>query len=161
LVVDEMAFVDEITYETTLPLIATTNGMVYGISTVNPETPKNYFYYNLIFAETEMLKPEASEYYARRVTLDENPFIPEEEKAKIKARSTNADLFNAEWMCAFLDKTSYNTQDFWVIDEEPVEVNIDGRWKTFWKKEALDKTMNSIYTKFLIAHDGAKRKDKP
>jgi len=48
LIIDEAAFVDENIYETAEALIRTTKGMVYCISTVNPETPKNWFYYKLV-----------------------------------------------------------------------------------------------------------------
>jgi hypothetical protein len=51
LIFDEASFIDEEVYETAVPLVRTTRGMVYGISTVNPKTPKNWFYYKLIDAE--------------------------------------------------------------------------------------------------------------
>lgn len=160
LVCDEMAFVDEVVFETASALVATTNGMIYGISTVNPEVPKNYFYYNLLQAEIEMMD-EDSEYYGRRVTIDENPFIPEKEKERIKSKARNIDMFNAEWMAVFMDKDSFNLQNFWIMDERPVELLIDGKWKTYWRCDALERTMKSYYTRFIISHDGAKRKDKP
>lgn len=160
LVCDEMAFVDEVVFETASALIATTNGMIYGISTVNPDVPKNYFYYNLLQAEIEMMNSD-SDYYGRRVTLDENPFIPEAEKKRIKEKARNIDMFNAEWMCVFMDKDSFNLSNFWIMDESPIELLIDGRWKTYWRAEALERTMKSYYQRYIISHDGAKRKDKP
>jgi len=82
LIIDEAAFVDEEIYDTASPLIRTTNGMLYCISTVNPETPKNWFYYNLLDAEIDGYKNDSPK-YARRVPLPENPFIPDKEKAII------------------------------------------------------------------------------
>lgn len=155
-----MAFVDEVVFETASALVATTNGMIYGISTVNPDVPKNYFYYNLLQAEIEMMI-DGSEYYGRRVTLDENPFIPEKEKERIRAKARNVELFNAEWMCVFLDKDSFNLQNFWIMDEKPVELLIEGKWKTYWRTDALERTINKYYDRYIISHDGAKRKDKP
>lgn len=160
LICDEMAFVNEQVFESASALVATTNGMVYGISTVNPDVPKNHFYYSLLQAEIEMMS-EDSEYYGRRVTLDQNPFIPEKEKERIRSKAKNIDFFNAEWMCVFMDKDSFNLQNFWIMDEKPVELLIDGRWKTYWRADALERTMKSYYTKYIISHDGAKRKDKP
>lgn len=160
LIVDEMAFCAEQVYESATPLVRTTRGMVYGISTVNPDVPKNFFYYNLIDAEIRMMDPK-SDRYARRVTLDENPFIPEDEKADIRKSATNIDLFNAEWMASFIDKDSFNTKNLWVVDEDPLEILIDNRWKTLWRAEALDVDARKMYSKFYIIYDAAKRKDKP
>lgn len=160
LVCDEMAFVSEVVFETASALVSTTNGMIYGISTVNPDVPKNYFYYNLLQAEVEMMTGD-SEYYGRRVSLDDNPFISDKEKARIKAGARNMDLFNAEWMAVFLDKDSFNLQNFWIMDEKPVDILIDGRWKTQWRAEAMERVIKKYYDKFIISHDGAKRKDKP
>lgn len=53
LVKDEEAFLSEDTCDNALPTIATEKGFVYGISTVDPDTPKNHFYYDLIDAEIE------------------------------------------------------------------------------------------------------------
>lgn len=155
-----MAFVDEVVFETASALVATTNGMIYGISTVNPDVPKNYFYYNLLQAEVEMMA-EGSEYYGRRVTLDENPFIPDLEKTRIKEKARNMDLFNAEWMCVFMDKDSFNLANFWIMDEKPIEMLIEGKWRTFWRSDAFERSVSKYYDKYIISHDGAKRKDKP
>jgi hypothetical protein len=69
-------------YETAVPLVRTTKGIVYVISTVNPDTPKNWFYYKLIEAEVQMYDADAHQ-MARRVTLPDNPFIDEKEKENI------------------------------------------------------------------------------
>ena len=51
MIFDEAAFLSEELYETAMPLIRTTNGIVFCITTVNPKAPKNRFYYKLIDAE--------------------------------------------------------------------------------------------------------------
>lgn len=125
LIIDEAAFVDENIYDTAEALIRTTKGMVYCISTVNPETPKNWFYYKLVDAEIRQLDP-ASDRFARRVLLTENPFIPDDEKADIiRDGKRNPDKFNAEYMASFMDKDSFNVSNFWNIDEMPVQMMIE------------------------------------
>ena len=125
LIVDEAAFIDEQIYYTAEALIRTTRGMVYVISTVHPDTPKNRFYYGLIDAEIEGMDPESKK-FARRIDLDHNPFIPDDEKADIReAGKRNPDLFNAEYMVSFMDKDSFDLSKFRVIDESPSDMMID------------------------------------
>lgn len=125
LIVDEAAFIDEDIYTTAEALVRTTRGMVYGISTVNPETPKNWFYYNLIDAEIEGYDPNSNK-YARRITLQQNPFIPDDEKESImKDGMRNPSKFNCEYMVSFADKDSFDLSKFWIIDEDPAELTTD------------------------------------
>lgn len=161
LIIDEAAFIDEDIYTTAEALVRTTKGMVYGISTVNPETPKNWFYYNLIDAEIDGYDPNSVK-YARRITLPQNPFIPNEEKEMImKDGMRNPAKFNCEYMVSFADKDSFDLSKFWIIDEDPTELTIDGSFVAKRRGEALSKEIFSTYQSFILSYDGAKRKDKP
>ena len=115
LIFDEAAFIDEQVYNTATPLVRTTNGMVYCISTVNPETPKNRFYYNLVEAEISMNSPDTN-MYGKRVNLFENPFISEADKKDIVAKESHKASFDSEWMANFADSGSFNLKNFWIID---------------------------------------------
>lgn len=123
IIYDEAAFISEKVYETASALVRTTQGMVYIISTVNPDTPKNWFYYKLIEAEIEMFNAVGEvNSLARRVTLHDNPFIDDREKeAIIKDGQRNPKLFGAEWMCEFQESDVFDLKNFWRIDYSPVE----------------------------------------
>ena len=115
LIFDEAAFIDERVYATSTPLVRTTKGMVYCISTVNPDTPKNYFYYNLVSAEISMHK-EDSNMYGRRVDLFQNPFISDEDKKDIVEKESHLPSFDAERMANFAESSTFNMKNFWVFD---------------------------------------------
>lgn len=139
LIFDEASFMDEEIYITATPLVRTTGGMVYCISTVNPDTPKNWFYYNLVDAEIMMNDPE-SNLYARRVPLTENPFISDADKADIIARESarNPERFEAEWMANFADSGSFNLKNFWIIDGSPKQVKVMSRYGIDFREETFD-----------------------
>lgn len=160
IVFDEAAFLSEEIYETAIPLIRTTNGMCFAITTVNNRTAKNWFYYRLV--EAEIKKHDSDAYmWGRRVTLWENPLIPDEEKQKIAEEGKrNMKIFQCEWMAEFGDGDAFNFSKFWIVDYKPVEVMIKWVRRTLWRDEALNKDLNA-YSHFIIWHDSAKLKDKP
>ena len=161
IIYDEASFFWEDVYETSIPLIRTTRGMVYWISTVNPKTPKNWFYYKLIEAEINNYDPN-SESYARRIDLWHNPFIPEDEKQLIaKDWLRNPAMFNCEWMVNFADKDSFDLSKFWIIDEDPKELTFEWVFTENWRGEAITKEIFQTYPTFILSYDWAKRKDKP
>lgn len=161
IIYDEASFFGEEIYETSIPLIRTTRGMVYGISTVNPKTPKNWFYYKLIEAEINNYDPN-SESYARRIDLWHNPFIPDDEKQLIaKDWLRNPAMFNCEWMVNFADKDSFDLSKFWIIDEDPKELTFEWVFTENWRWEAITKEIFQTYPTFILSYDWAKRKDKP
>lgn len=160
LIFDEAAFLTEDVYATAEPLVRTTNGMVYAISTVNPKSPKNWFYYKLVAAEISKHHAD-SDKYGRRITLWDNPIIPEEEKESIAEEGkSNMKMFNSEWMAEFQDWDAIDFSKFRIIDNKPVEMPIWGMWRVHIRDEALNKALNT-YARFIIAHDSAKLKDKP
>lgn len=160
LIFDEAAFLSEELYTTAEPLIRTTNGIVYCISTVNTKTPKNWFYYKLVEAEITKYDMNTNKYWLR-VSLRENPFIPDAEKQSIaEDGKQNIKLFQAEWMAEFQDGDSFDFSKFWIIDYNPVEIMIWWVFRFFIKDEAIDKTAN-FYDHFIICHDSAKLKDRP
>ena len=161
MIFDEASFFGEDVYETSIPLIRTTRWMVYWISTVNPKTPKNWFYYKLIDAEINNYDP-ASESYARRIDLWHNPFIPDDEKQLIaKDWMRNPAMFNCEWMVNFADKDSFDLSKFWVIDEDPKELTFEWIFTENWRWEAISKEVFQTYQTYILSYDWAKRKDKP
>lgn len=161
MIFDEASFIDEEVYETAVPLVRTTRWMVYWISTVNPKTPKNWFYYKLIDAEVNWYNPD-SDSYARRIDLWHNPFIPDDEKQLIhKDWMRNPNSFNCEWMVNFADKDSFDLSKFWVIDEDPKELTVDWVFTELWRWEALSKEIYQTYATYMISYDWAKRKDMP
>ena len=161
MIFDEASFIDEEVFETAIPLIRTTRWMVYWISTVNPKTPKNWFYYKLIDAEVNGYDPD-SDSYARRIDLRHNPFIPDDEKQLIyKDWMRNPNAFNCEWMVNFADKDSFDLSKFWIIDEDPKELTIDWVFNELWRWEAISKEIFQTYSTFMVSYDWAKRKDMP
>lgn len=55
---------------------------MYAITTPNIDTPKNWYYYKLIEAELSKYDKESPS-FGKRITLRENPFIPDKEKELI------------------------------------------------------------------------------
>jgi len=160
LLVDEAAFIDERVYETASALLRTTWGLAYVISTVNIDTPKNRFYYKLVYAEVEAYSA-GSQRYGKRIDLYHNPFIPDAEKETIiKEWKRNPRVFNAEYMACFSDNDMFNLSNFWEIDEKPLEMVIGWMWYTYRKDNALDKA-NNYYRSYFISYDAAKLTDKP
>lgn len=156
LICDEAAFLNWELYETASALLRTTGGVSYVISTVNPDSPKNWFYYNLISAEIDALDPNSNKMWMR-VTLDDNPFIPEEDKEDIKKdANNNYKLFLAERYCTFIDSEDFNLKDFWKVDNDPVEVYIGNMWKVnmHWK------VFQEWYKRYLICYDCAQNQDR-
>lgn len=160
LIFDEAAYLKEEIYESAAALVRTTKGIVYCISTVNIKVPKNRFYYKLVDAEIARYDEWSSKYW-RRVSLHENPFIPEEEKKEIiQDGKRNLTLFWAEWMAEFQESDDFDLTRFWIIDYNPLKYVIAGLREANFREEALDKNL-WYYNNFIIAHDGAKRKDMP
>lgn len=124
LIFDEAAFLSEELFETASALVRTTNGIVYAITTVNPKVPKNWFYYRLI--KGEMAKYEKdSQWMGMRVTLHDNPFIPDVEKlAIIEDGKQNQHMYNCEWMAEFMESDDFELSKFWIIDNNPLKYNI-------------------------------------
>ena len=159
LLFDEAAFLSETIYETSSPLVRTTNGIVMCITTVNLDVPKNRFYYKLVDAEISRYD-EWSEKYWLRATLMENPFIPEKDKLNIiEEWKMNMHIFNCEWMCEFADQDAFDLKRFWIIDNSPLKYLIDWKVEFKFRFEALDKE-SSYYERFVIWYDSAKLSDQ-
>lgn len=161
LIVDEMAFVHEDSFKTASALIRTTRWMIYGISTVNKDLPKNYFYYQLVRAEVEWYDPE-SMYLWMRINLYNNPFISEEDKNDIiDDGKSDPDTFNAEWMASFADSKSLNLSKFWVVDESPMYIDLDSKIEFAVRPELINLELKNDFTRHIISYDPAKRRDQP
>lgn len=167
LVFDEAAFLSENMYETAVPLVRTTKGIVYVISTVNPDTPKNWFYYKLIEAEVQMYDNQAHQ-MARRVTLNDNPFIDAQEKENIiREGQRNPKMFGAEWMCEFQESDSFDLKNFWIIDYSPVQKMFGELWTAKIQADAAFRIQTGgldnkeKYKEYIICYDAAKKKDQP
>lgn len=153
LVIDEAAFsITEEMFESALALTRTVKWMVYCISTVNPKSPKNWFYYNLVEATFDMHSPD-SKSFAKRVTIYENDWIPQDEKEDIIRRwKRNMEFFNAEWMAVFGDWDLFNLSDFWVIDDNPINIIIGGVWEVSIHKDTFTGKWTK-YQKYLLWYD--------
>lgn len=161
LIVDEMAFVHEDSFKTASALIRTTRWMIYGISTVNKDLPKNYFYYQLVRAEVEWYDSE-SMYLWMRINLYNNPFISEEDKNDIiEDGKSDPDTFNAEWMASFADSKSLNLSKFWIVDETPAFIDLDSKIEFAIRPELIDPNQRSEFTRHIVSYDPAKRRDQP
>ena len=159
LIFDEAAFLTEELYETASALVRTTNWIVYAITTVNPKVPKNWFYYRLVKGELAKYEKD-SQRMGMRVTLHNNPFIPDGEKqAIIDDGKQNIHMFNCEWMAEFLESDAFELSKFWIIDNAPLKYMINGVWEVEIRAEALEK--DGPYYKFLLNYDCAKLSDKP
>jgi len=159
LVFDEAAFLSEIIFETSSPLVRTTNGIVVATTTVNIDVPKNWFYYRLVDAEISKYDLWSEKYWVR-IPLPENPFIPDREKARIiEDGKLNQHIFNCEWMCEFSDQDAFDLKRFWVIDANPLKFIIDGKIEMKFRFEALQKE-SQYYERFVIGYDSAKLSDQ-
>ena len=126
LIIDEAAFVNESLYNTARPLISTTKWMTYIISTIDPKTPINRFYYEIIDSELDMYDPKWVK-RCKRIDLDSNPFIDDDEKNLIRKDShKNVASYNAERMCLFQNNEMFNLSKFWKIILDTLEIEIWG-----------------------------------
>ena len=157
LIIDEAAFVSENIFQTAEALTRTTKWASYVISTVNPDTPKNWFYYKLIDAEISYYKEDTDKIWFR-VTLDDNPIIPEEEKEDIKkdAWVWNQALFLADWYCTFISSDGFDLKKFWKVTENYWKYMVWGRWAVALHNNIFNKN----YWKIFICYDAAFRRDK-
>lgn len=156
LICDEAAFLDEELYYTASASLRTTKWAAYVISTVNPKSPKNWFYYNLIGSEIDSIDENSNKLWMR-ITLDDNPFIPQEDKEDIKSDSdVNYNHFLAERYCTFLENEDFNLKHFWKVDNDPVEMYV---WN-MWKVPIHYKAFEWWYKQYLINYDCAQNQDR-
>ena len=92
---DECYLIGDDIYESVLlPTLSTTGGAVCMISTPGP---KNWFYWEVM--KGKMKEPGYSYY---QFTLDDNPFIVPDERARIEKRKFDP-IIRREWYCEFDD----------------------------------------------------------
>lgn len=159
IVVDEAAYLAKLIYDSVSALIRTTRWWIYTISTVNALTPKNRFYNKLIQGEVEMDMPDSNK-YTRRITLWENPFIPDDEKQEIVDDLKDDPVtFGAEWMCNFQESNVFELKGFRQLQYEFVERWFANMRRAKIRADAVGKL--DTYDRFYVSYDAAKLKDGP
>lgn len=135
-IVDEAGYVPRDVYLTLLPIIENERAKLFTISTIDWETPKQWFYEMLLDFE-QGNDPEG---YALRVTIDDidETIISAASKERIKAAlRDNPNRFYAELYATFPNVTQvFDTTGFFVANAEP--------------KDAVQ---------YVIGYDPAKRSD--
>lgn len=150
-VIDEAAMIDdEHLYDQAYNSTTDTKWRCWAISTINVETPVNWFFYKKIILEwTEDAK-------VHNVNLYDNPFIKEAEKKKIEKdlKEKNPQVRSADWMAIFIwGEEWFDTSKFFQIDFFYDVISFKGC--KFNLARNLDK-----YERFLLFYDPAKNKDK-
>lgn len=137
-IIDEAAYIREDVYLNILPIVENENAGFFAISTIDWETPKQWFYERLI----EYEQSEDEEAYAQRVTIDDidDTIISRSSKERMKnALRQNMQRFYAELYATFPTiSTVFDTTNFFVLPE------LD-------KKEKVKEV--------IIGYDPAKRSD--
>lgn len=137
-IIDEAAYIREDVYLNILPIVENENAGFFAISTIDWETPKQWFYERLV----EYEQSEDSEAYAQRVTIDDidDTIISKNSKERMKnALRQNMQRFYAELYATFPTiSTVFDTTNFFVLPE------LD-------KKDAVKEV--------IIGYDPAKRSD--
>lgn len=117
IVIDEAGFVSEDVYLNIIPIIENEKSTLFCISTIDWETPKQWFYEGLVDAE-EWTDPDA---FAMRVTIDDidNNIISEDSKERIKDKlSKNMQRYYAELYATFPSINSvFSTTNFYTIEK--------------------------------------------
>lgn len=123
IIIDEAGFIPEDVYLNIIPIIENEKSVLFCISTIDWETPKQWFYEGLVDAE-EWADPDS---FAMRVTIDDidNNIISEDSKERIKSKlSKNMQRYYAELYATFPSINSvFSTTNFYTI--EKVEYKYD------------------------------------
>ena len=117
-IIDEAAFVGEDVWLNILPILETEWASFYWISTIDWNSPRNWFYENLI----EYERGFDPEWYGMRVTIDDidERLVTDIQKARMKrALKHNPQRYYAELYATFPDMTQvFNTEWFFRISSD-------------------------------------------
>ncbi|HPC34084.1 MAG TPA: hypothetical protein PLP73_00330 [Candidatus Absconditabacterales bacterium] len=150
-IVDEAAMIDDDNlYDQAYNSTTDTKGRMRAISTVNVETPINWFFYKKVNLEgTEDARVHTVDIY-------NNPFIKQAEKEKKERdfKDKNQAVWLADWMAIFVGGAEgFDVTNFFQIDFVYDVVTFKGC--KFNLSRNLDK-----YERFMLFYDPAKNKDK-
>lgn len=161
LIIEEADFVIGKAAEAAKPSISRWNmGNLFAITTVGAEK-RSWFYQDLISAEMQM-RMGNKEYYAKRVTIHQNPFILPEERHRLLTieRAKNPEQFDREWMCSFSTEDSIDAGNFWVIDEDPYTIAHPDGFEFHFANEVWSVWIE-FFSRYLLAYDIGKQLHKP
>lgn len=135
-IIDEAGYVSRDVYLTLLPIVENENAHLFCISTIDWETPKQWFYEMLLDFE----QGNDKEGYAQRVTIDDidDTIISQSSKERMKAAlKDNPNRFYAELYATFPNVSSvFDVNSFFVSGSSAKDV-----------------------TSYVIGYDPAKRSD--
>ena len=150
-ILDEAAYIsDWELYDVAYATTATVKWVILAVSTINKDTPINWFYYKKIDLGA------IDTWLSITVDLYNNPFIPEFEKKSIekKYKDKNPLIWNCEWMAIFnTQQTKFAINNFFVIDFQYTILEV------YWLKIKIKQWLNK-YDRFIIWLDPARDKDK-
>ena len=154
LIYDECAYLDKSDYDSAFPIVMSTKGMVYAISTFHTKQPQNWFYYKVLEGEVEKYNPNATK-YTIRVPMSENPFMTDEDRDIIRNEfKSDPRTLAIEYMCEAQSGKTFNLDNFWEIDISPVPTKI-GLVETLLPSDITE------YESFILAYDPWKTADQP
>lgn len=161
LIIEEADFVVPAAVEAAKPSISRKIlGNLFAITTVGKEK-RGRFYQDLVTAELQMRMWD-ERYYAKRVTIHENPFIAEEEKKRLLEieRPKDPISFDREWMCSFTTEDSFDVTNFWVIDNEPYQIATSEGYIFNMASELKDPGIG-FFPRYILFYDIARNAHKP
>lgn len=126
IIIDEAGFIKEDVYLNILPILENEKSKLFAISTIDWNTPKNWFYELLCFYE----QGEDEDGYSQRVTIDdidENLMDIKSKERMKKALSGNMDRYYAELYATFPSINSvFSTQALFCMSRDlaPEEIVI-------------------------------------
>lgn len=161
LIIEEADFVVSKAVDAAKPSISRQNlGTLFAITTVG-QAKRSRFYQDLVTAELQMRMGD-ERYYSKRVNIHENPFIHEEERKRLLEieRPKDPVTFDREWMCSFTTEDSFQTGNFWVIDNEPYQIATPDGFMFSFASEIKEPGIR-FFEKYILTYDIAKTTHKP
>ena len=150
-IMDEAAYIDNPnTYDQLSNSTGDTKGRMRAISTINVETPINWFFFKKVSLEG------MEDCRVHSVDIYNNPFMSKEEKERTerKYKNKNQNVWLADWMAIFVWGADwFDISNFFKIDFTYDVLTF--KWCRFNVVRNLDK-----YSRFLICYDPAKTMDK-
>jgi len=150
-IMDEAAYVDNPnTYDQLANSTGDTKGRMRAISTINVDTPINWFFFKKVGLDG------MDDARVHSVDIYNNPFMKQDEKDRMerKYKNKNQWVWLADWMAIFVwGENGFDISNFFKINFTYDVVTF--KWCKFNMARNLDK-----YIKLLICYDPAKTMDK-
>lgn len=148
---DEAWYIDDGNlYEQASNSTSDTKGRMWAVSTINVDTPINWFFYKKVTLDGME--------DARVISVDiyNNPFMKDDEKKRkeMQYKDKNKNVWLADWMAIFVGwSDGFDISTFFQIDF--VYDVVTFKWVKFNMVREMEK-----YEKFMLFYDPAKNKDK-